>query len=222
MQHAQMLHYVHLLYVLFIYFYGKKKRLEAAFQEIDESLVAINAFDTPSCGLLFVFVVTGAGISTESGIPDYRSEGVGLYARTNHRPMKIQEFLASSTAQQRYWARNYMGWLRFYSLKPNIAHYTVKEWESNGRVTAIVTQNVDGLHEKAKSQFVIPLHGTGHVVKCLSCSFTTDRHLFQNILTDMNSNLTSTVIDSMIRPDGDIDLPQVRFLNLINANAWIQ
>ena len=111
------------------------------------------------CFCYCIFYV-GAGISTESGIPDYRSEGVGLYNRTNHRPMYIQEFMKSSSARKRYWARNFIGWPSFSSVQPNKAHEIVRKWELNGKVNGLVTQNVDRLHNKAGSQ-PIELHGTG-------------------------------------------------------------
>jgi NAD-dependent deacetylase sirtuin 4 len=76
-----------------------------------------------------LFVVTGAGISTESGIPDYRSEGVGLYATSKNRPVQYTEFLKNATSRQRYWARNYVGWPRFSSFQPNESHKILSRWE---------------------------------------------------------------------------------------------
>ncbi|CAL1673075.1 unnamed protein product [Lasius platythorax] len=97
-------------------------------------------------------ILTGAGISTESGIPDYRSAEVGLYARSNHKPVLYKEFCGSQAIRRRYWARNYVGWPRFSSLKPNITHEILKDLESVGKVGCIVTQNVDNLHSKAGSK----------------------------------------------------------------------
>lgn len=109
-----------------------------------------------------LFVLTGAGLSTESGIPDYRSERVGLYARTNRRPMQHTEFMRSSKARQRYWARNYVGWPLFSSHLPNSAHYALRDWEEKGKVHWLVTQNVDALHSKAGHQRLTELHGCSH------------------------------------------------------------
>ncbi|XP_029046429.1 NAD-dependent protein deacylase Sirt4 [Osmia bicornis bicornis] len=153
-----------------------------------------------------ICILTGAGISTESGIPDYRSEGVGLYARSTRRPVLYKDFCASETIRQRYWARNYVGWPRFSSVKPNITHEILKELENANKVRCIVTQNVDNLHTKAGSRRVIELHGTAFKVMCLNCDQRICRYHLQDILDHMNPNMTVTT--QMIRPDGDVDLSQ--------------
>ena len=107
-----------------------------------------------------LFVVTGAGISTESGIRDYRSEAVGLYAVSDSRPVQHQQFLSSALCRQRYWARNYVGWPAFSSHQPNGGHYALAELERVGKVHWTVTQNVDSLHSKAGSKRLIELHGS--------------------------------------------------------------
>ncbi|XP_077299232.1 NAD-dependent protein deacylase Sirt4-like isoform X2 [Arctopsyche grandis] len=151
-----------------------------------------------------IAIITGAGISTESGIPDYRSEGVGLYARSNHKPIQYQEFLKSEYARQRYWARNFTGWPRFSQIQPNSVHYSLKNLEMLGKASTIITQNVDNLHYKAGSKNVLELHGTAHRVMCLSCKDYFSRHDFQNILSKTNPNtLTPTAV---IRPDGDVEI----------------
>lgn len=111
-----------------------------------------------------VLVLTGAGLSTESGIPDYRSEGVGLYARTDRRPIQYQEFVRSVEGRQRYWARNFVGWPAFSSAQPNAGHITLARWRQEGKVSVIVTQNVDALHSKAGAADTIELHGCSHRV----------------------------------------------------------
>ena len=116
-----------------------------------------------------LFVLTGAGLSTESGIPDYRSEGVGLYARTDRRPMTYQDFVKTAKNRQRYWARNYVGWPQFASFQPNDSRVTLTKWQQQGRLSTLVTQNVDALHTKAGAQDVVELHGCTHRVVCLSC-----------------------------------------------------
>ncbi|KAG6461456.1 NAD-dependent protein deacylase Sirt4 [Manduca sexta] len=151
-----------------------------------------------------ILILTGAGISTESGIPDYRSEEVGLYARSNHKPIQYQEFVKYPKVRQRYWARNFVGWPRFSSVQPNDTHLAIRELEKIGKVTSIVTQNVDRLHHKAGSENVIELHGTGYIVKCLNCPYEIDRHELQDKILKNNPSIQSNF--TMIRPDGDVDL----------------
>uniref|UniRef100_A0A1B6BZS2 Deacetylase sirtuin-type domain-containing protein n=1 Tax=Clastoptera arizonana TaxID=38151 RepID=A0A1B6BZS2_9HEMI len=154
-----------------------------------------------------ILVLTGAGISTESGIPDYRSEGIGLFAQNGTKPTQFQEFVKKKEVRQRYWARNYVAWPRFSSIQPNYTHNFLKEMEKT-KVSYIITQNVDNLHFKAGSKKVIELHGTSFRVMCLSCPYTIDRYLFQQKLEEINlfSNIVLPV--NLVRPDGDIDLPK--------------
>ncbi|XP_016998563.1 NAD-dependent protein deacylase Sirt4 [Drosophila takahashii] len=152
-----------------------------------------------------VLVLTGAGISTESGIPDYRSEGVGLYARSNHKPVQHMEFVKSSAVRKRYWARNFVGWPKFSATQPNATHHALARFEREERVQAVVTQNVDRLHSKAGSRNVVEVHGSGYVVKCLSCEYRIDRHEFQSILASLNPAFKDA--PDMIRPDGDVEIP---------------
>lgn len=115
-------------------------------------------------------VITGAGLSTESGIPDYRSENVGLYARSERRPIQYKEFISSAPGRQRYWARNYVGWPSFASYQPNVCHKILAEYEQKGNgLHWLVTQNVDALHTKAGSKQVTELHGCTHRVMCMDC-----------------------------------------------------
>ncbi|XP_001354539.2 NAD-dependent protein deacylase Sirt4 [Drosophila pseudoobscura] len=152
-----------------------------------------------------VVVLTGAGISTESGIPDYRSEGVGLYARTNHKPIQHMEFLKSSNVRKRYWARNFVGWPSFSGKQANATHHALSRFEREMRIQSVVTQNVDRLHTKAGTKNVVELHGSGYVIKCLSCEYRTDRHEFQHILASLNSTFNNVL--EMTRPDGDVEIP---------------
>lgn len=151
-----------------------------------------------------ILILTGAGISTESGIPDYRSEEVGLYARSNHKPVQYQEFVKYPKVRQRYWARNFVGWPRFSGVQPNASHLSINHLEKAGKVTAIVTQNVDRLHQKAGSKYVIELHGSGYIVKCLNCPYEIDRNDLQEELMKNNPAMESSF--TMIRPDGDVEL----------------
>lgn len=106
-----------------------------------------------------LFVITGAGISTESGIRDYRSEDVGLYAISDSRPIQYADFVNSAANRKRYWARNYVGWPEFSTREPNGGHFALAQLENLGKVHWLVTQNVDALHAKAGSQRVSELHG---------------------------------------------------------------
>ncbi|KAA0187640.1 hypothetical protein HAZT_HAZT000511 [Hyalella azteca] len=152
-----------------------------------------------------IFVLTGAGISTESGIPDYRSEGVGLYATSEKRPVQFKDFVNKAAVRQSYWARNYVGWPKFSSFKPNITHVTLADWEKQGKVCHIVTQNVDALHQKAGSVKVTELHGSAHMVHCMHCSYRIRRAELQPLLTSLNPHLVH-LSSQQIRPDGDVEL----------------
>ncbi|OAD58981.1 NAD-dependent protein deacetylase Sirt4, partial [Eufriesea mexicana] len=151
-----------------------------------------------------ICILTGAGISTESGIPDYRSQGVGIYARSNRKPVLYKDFCNKDDIRKRYWARNYVGWPRFSSIKPNNTHEIIKKLEDANKVRCIITQNVDNLHTKAGSKRVIELHGTAFKVMCLNCNERICRYYLQEILNKNNPNITAT--SQMIRPDGDVDL----------------
>lgn len=124
-----------------------------------EKIKELQRFITLSKKLI---VMTGAGISTESGIPDYRSEKVGLYARTDRRPIQHIDFIRSAPVRQRYWARNFVGWPQFSSHQPNPAHWALSNWEKLGKLHWLVTQNVDALHSKAGNRRLTELHGCMH------------------------------------------------------------
>lgn len=155
-----------------------------------------------------VLVLTGAGLSTESGIPDYRSENVGLYARKNHRPIQHQDFMKYKHVRQRYWARNFVGWPTFSGVLPNPSHQALATWERQGKISSIITQNVDRLHHKAGSKSVVELHGCAYEVKCMNCNYTIPRHDFQTILIEQNPSFGVQNVE--IRPDADVELSQVK------------
>lgn len=158
-------------------------------------------------------VLTGAGISTESGIPDYRSPVVGLYERGGYKPMTYAAFLGSESARRRYWARSYLNWPRFSSATPNTGHLVLRKWQTAGVVGSIVTQNVDRLHHKAGSEAVVELHGSLYSVRCLRCRRRTPRTLMQKMMTEVNAGLLAESQDLLqlnnehaARPDGDTDI----------------
>jgi len=145
-----------------------------------------------------VLVLTGAGISTPSGIPDYRdSDGV----RRGRQPMMYQEFLASPQARQRYWARAMLGWPRVRQARPNAAHEALAELQIRQRISGLITQNVDTLHDQAGSRDVIELHGSLHRVLCLDCTQRSERQAIQHLMEAQNPYLAG--VDAVQAPDGD-------------------
>lgn len=146
-------------------------------------------------------VLTGAGCSTESGIPDYRSPG-GAWSR--HKPVQFGEFVRSAAARRRYWARSYAGWSRFAAAEPNRAHAAIRDLEDLGLVEHVITQNVDGLHQRAGSRAVVELHGSNHRVVCLECGDARPREEVQSRIRDANPHWNAAVLASA--PDGDAAL----------------
>ncbi|MFJ2677848.1 NAD-dependent protein deacetylase [Pseudomonas sivasensis] len=143
-------------------------------------------------------VLTGAGISTSSGIPDYRdSEGV----RRGKAPMMYQEFLAAPQARRRYWARAMLGWPRVRIATPNKAHMALATLQQHQRISGLITQNVDTLHDQAGSHDVIELHGSLHRVLCLDCQQRSDRNVIQRLMEAENPYLAG--VDAVQAPDGD-------------------
>lgn len=146
-------------------------------------------------------VLTGAGVSTDSGIPDYR--GPGAPVRT---PMTFQEFVSGPAAQRRYWARSFLGWSRMRWAEPNASHHAIAGLETAGRVPLLVTQNVDGLHERAGSRAVCALHGRIAEVMCLCCGHRTSRTTLQERMQVLNPGFADRYADVLTRPDGDVEL----------------
>ncbi|UOK36857.1 NAD-dependent protein deacetylase [Pseudomonas palleroniana] len=143
-------------------------------------------------------VLTGAGISTSSGIPDYRdSEGV----RRGKAPMMYQEFLATPQARRRYWARAMLGWPRVRIAQPNKAHLALAALQRREQISGLITQNVDTLHDQAGSHDVIELHGSLHRVLCLDCQQRSERDLIQRVMESQNPYLAG--VDAVQAPDGD-------------------
>ena len=153
-----------------------------------------------------LFVLTGAGCSTDSGIPDYRDSS-GEWKR--RPPIRYQEFVGNERARKRYWARSLAGFRRMRLARPNDAHHALAMLERRGRVAQLVTQNVDGLHHAAGSANVIDLHGRIDTVRCLGCRRGSSRQELQVELERRNPNFAA--LEAIEAPDGDADLEDVAF-----------
>lgn len=149
---------------------------------------------------LSIVCLTGAGISTDSGIPDYRGEG-----RVVRHPMTYDVFMGSHEARVRYWARSYVGWSRIAEAKPNAGHRALAKAQIEGKLGAIITQNVDGLHQVAGASSVIDLHGRLDQVICTNCRQQITRQTMDGWLRELNPGVQK---DSNIEfaPDGDADI----------------
>ncbi|KAI8929865.1 DHS-like NAD/FAD-binding domain-containing protein [Entophlyctis helioformis] len=150
-------------------------------------------------------VLTGAGVSTDSGIPDYRG------------PQGYQEFIGPHSFRQRYWARSFLGWPRICRASPNSSHESLATLETHANlISGLVTQNVDGLHAMAGSPAALEIHGTLHKVNCVSCGHVIDRQEFQSTLAAMNPVVVEWArmnpdridgdVSSSVNPDGDVDV----------------
>ncbi|MZD03541.1 NAD-dependent protein deacetylase [Streptomyces sp. SID5785] len=156
-----------------------------------------------------VVVLSGAGLSTESGIPDYRGEQGSL--RRGHLPMTYQEFTGEEQARQRYWARSQLGWRAMTRARPNAGHRAVAALADAGLVTGVITQNVDGLQQAAGARDVIELHGSLDRVTCLTCGNLSDRADLDRRLREANPGFEDTAERhraARVNPDGDVDLPE--------------
>jgi NAD-dependent SIR2 family protein deacetylase len=148
-----------------------------------------------------LFVLTGAGVSTDSGIPDYR-DNQGDWKRP--QPVTYQAFMGDEATRRRYWARSLVGWRRFSRAHPNAAHLALSRMEAAGHVEVLLTQNVDGLHQAAGSHRVIDLHGRLDRVRCMAHGHLVQRSAFQAVLEERN--LAWALLDAGDAPDGDADL----------------
>ncbi|KQV13381.1 MULTISPECIES: NAD-dependent protein deacetylase [unclassified Kitasatospora] len=149
-----------------------------------------------------VVVLSGAGLSTESGIPDYRGE---TGSRRPGTPMTFQEFTGSAEARRRYWARSHAGWRTIARAEPNAGHRAVERLRRSGHVSAVITQNVDGLHRAAGTRQAVELHGGLDRVVCLTCRHLTPRTALDRRLAELNGHFR----EAQARPqaDGDALLP---------------
>lgn len=163
----------------------------SALPEIDEALRVLS-------GRSFA-VLTGAGISTDSGIPDYRGEG----APKNH-PMSLNEFLNSAERRKRYWMGSHLGWRTFQAAQPNPGHLAIAQLEREGSATGVITQNVDGLHHEAGSRQIVDLHGRLDKVRCLSCGQSFSRRSIADQIDRLNPEFSQRFDSSQVMPDGDV------------------
>ncbi len=148
-----------------------------------------------------VLLLTGAGISTASGIPGYRDEeGV----RQGRAPIQGPEFRRLEEVRRRYWARSMVGWRTLARAQPNAGHYAVAELQAKGHLGHILTQNVDGLHQRAGAQQVMEMHGSIHEVRCLACGLQTSRATLQQQLETLNPQALASQAQPL--PDGDAQL----------------
>jgi NAD-dependent SIR2 family protein deacetylase len=142
-------------------------------------------------------VLTGAGCSTDSGIPDYRGPG-----RPVRAPMTYQEFVSGPEAQQRYWARSHLGWSRMRRAEPNAGHRALARIDPE----LLITQNVDGLHERVGTRRLVALHGRIAEVVCLACRAVSTRAALHERLTELNPGFAERNRAVAVRPDGDVEL----------------
>ncbi|NLS09918.1 NAD-dependent protein deacetylase [Nesterenkonia sp. MY13] len=165
-----------------------------------------------------VLCLTGAGISTDSGIPDYRGPSGSL---SRHRPMTFQEFKYDAAARRRYWARSFVGWRHMGAAEPNRGHEILAQWQHSGLLTGLVTQNVDGLHAAAAQKIsdtgganTVELHGDLSRVVCLTCGNDEDRRALDTRLEEANPGYAeaAAVAAENMNPDGDVTL----------ADEWVQ
>jgi len=153
-----------------------------------------------------LFVLTGAGCSTASGIPDYRDRD-GQWKRAP--PVTFTAFMQELPTRRRYWARSLVGWRRFGHAQPNATHHALAALERQGKVELLVTQNVDGLHQRAGNANVVDLHGRLDTVRCMACDWRGSRHDFQRALVERNPHWAD--LDAADAPDGDADLEHQDF-----------
>ena len=161
-------------------------------------------------------VLTGAGVSTDSGVPDYRGPR-GIYKqRSDYKPITYQQFMSSESFRRRYWARSYLGWPRISHALPNETHATLSRLQMSGHIQSLMTQNVDGLHTASGSQNILELHGSLHYIQCQGCGHISKRTQMQDRLTRLNPIVHEWAqrypdafkgdVASSSNPDGDVDI----------------
>lgn len=158
-----------------------------------------------------IAILSGAGVSTDSGIPDYR--GAGAPRRS---PMTFQQYMESESHRKRYWAGSHLGWKKFASASPNAGHTALAALERSGIATGVLTQNVDSLHRQAGSQRVVELHGAMHSVQCLRCGQHFSRENIAARLSTANPWLDLPE-DVVLQPDGDVEVDRLADFEIPNC-----
>jgi NAD-dependent SIR2 family protein deacetylase len=161
-----------------------------------------------------LFILTGAGCSTPSGIPDYR-DADGQWKRA--QPVTYQAFMGEEKTRRRYWARSLIGWRLIRQAQPNDAHRALAKLEARGKVQLLLTQNVDRLHQAAGSAQVIDLHGRIDLVRCMDCERRSPRDELQNELSRLNGDWLG--LDATEAPDGDADLEGADFSSFVTPSC---
>ena len=158
-----------------------------------------------------VALLSGAGLSTDSGIPDYRGPG-----SAPRNPITYQEFLRDAELRQRYWARNHLGWAHMRQAAPNAGHYAIAALERAGQLTGIITQNVDRLHQSAGARQVVDLHGRFDQIVCMECATTYSRAFLATVLAELNPGFLEAVDAAggvAAAPDADAGLESAQLIN---------
>ncbi|MEE2047325.1 NAD-dependent protein deacetylase [Nocardiopsis tropica] len=161
-----------------------------------------------------VVALTGAGVSTDSGIPDYRGPG-----SPPRKPMTYQQFVGDAAFRRHYWARNHVGWRHVHRTRPNDGHRALADLEAAGAVSAVITQNVDTLHEAAGSRRVVDLHGRYDRVVCLGCSEVVSRASLAERLSALNPGFADGVADVEVAPDADAVLASTEGFRVADCGA---
>ncbi len=162
-----------------------------------------------------IVALTGAGISTDSGIPDYRSPGA-----PQRTPMTLEMFLSSPEFRRHYWARNHLGWRHMDAAQPNTAHHALTDLQRQGRLSGVITQNVDMLHTKAGTRRVVELHGCYGRVRCLECGWQISRHQLAHDLEQINRGFTERIRGRgaiEVAPDADAAIDDTSDFTMIDC-----
>jgi NAD-dependent SIR2 family protein deacetylase len=174
--------------------------------DVDEGVERLRRF-LHAAGPLGTITLSGAGLSTESGIPDYRGPSGAL---RRHAPMNYHAFVTDAAARHRYWARSYLGWPQIARARPNAGHRAVAALQETGALSGVITQNVDGLHQEAGARDVLELHGGLDRTVCLDCGHRASRRELHERLRAANPGFGAAVDE--VNPDGDVEMPDAELV----------